>query len=60
MDYKSGEKGGENHEIWTASLGTKAEVPRIQSETIQYHNGRIRGMVPRLRRRAEGVGQKQE
>ena len=35
MGYKSGEKeGGENHEIRTASLGTKAEVARIQSETI--------------------------
>ena len=51
MGYKSGEKeGGENHEIRTASLGTKAEVPRIQ-----YN---IRGMVPRLRSRAEGVGRK--
>ena len=29
MGYKSGEKeGGENHEIRTASLGTKAEVPK--------------------------------
>ena len=35
MGYKSEEKeGGENHEIRTASLGTKAEVPRLQSETI--------------------------
>ena len=32
--YQSGEKGGENHEILTASLGTKAEVKGIQSETI--------------------------
>ena len=30
MGYKSGEKEGEeSHEIRTASLGMKAEVPRI-------------------------------
>ena len=35
MGYKLGEKeGGENQVIRTAPLGTKAEVSRIQSETI--------------------------
>jgi len=35
MGYKSGEKGGgKNYKIPTASLGIKAELPRIQSETI--------------------------
>jgi len=35
MGYKSGEKEGvENYKIETASLGIKAELPRIQSGTI--------------------------
>jgi len=59
MVYKSGEKGGgENYKIRTSLQGIKAELPRIQSETIKCHNGHIRGMVPRLRRRVERIGRK--
>ena len=59
MGYKSGEKeGGQNYKIRAASLEIKAELPRIQSETIEHHNGGIRGMVPRLRRRVERIGRK--
>ena len=44
MGYKSGEKeGGENYKIRTASLGIKAELPRIQSEIMCYHMDVLRG-----------------
>ena len=44
MGYKSGEKeGGENYKIRTASLGIKAKLPRIQSETMCYHMHVLRG-----------------
>ena len=45
MGYKSGQKEGEeNYKIRTALLGIKADLPRIQSETIYHPNhGRITG-----------------
>ena len=40
------------------SVGIEAEVTRISSERIQYHDGRTREMMPRLRGQAKGVGRK--
>ena len=50
IGYKSGEKEGKKtHEIRTSLVGTKEEVPGLQSESMSYHNRRIREMMPRHR-----------